>query len=71
MQTLVMPELRDVPLDGRLDAFRQSEADSEAARTERACYLPSAVGLVECQTVQGLLMLSVELPQENFLNVFK
>ena len=51
MQTLVMPELRDVPLDGRLDAFRQGEADSEAARTERACYLPSAVGLVECQTV--------------------
>ena len=31
-----MPELRNVPLDGGLDAFRHGEADSEAARTERA-----------------------------------
>ena len=63
MQTLVMPELRNIPDDGRLDAFSQGEADSEAVRTERACYLPCVVFLVECQAVQGILVLFVELLQ--------
>jgi hypothetical protein len=70
MQTLIMLEFRTVPLDWRLGAFGQGEAYTEAARTERASYLPSSVDLVECQTVQGLLVLRVELRQEDILNVF-
>jgi hypothetical protein len=62
MQTLVMPDSRPFPLDGFLGAPLEGEADSETARTKRACDVAFAVALVESQSVQRLFMGSVEFP---------
>ena len=62
MQTLVMSDSRPLPLDGIPGAPLEGEADSEAARTKRACDVAFAVALVESQSVQRLLMGSVEFP---------
>lgn len=64
MQTLVMSEVGLIPLDGLLGAPLQSETDPETARAQRACDLACVVALVKCQSVERLLIGSVEVVQE-------